>query len=61
MDFDFGPIPLTHQITNRYFNNFVIIRVIYIVVQLLLLRDFTLGSHCIIVKAYLLYKWDVPS
>lgn len=41
---DFGPIPLTHQITNGYFNNFVIIRVIYIVVQLLLLRDFMLGS-----------------
>lgn len=49
---DFGPIPLTHQITNGYFNNFVIIRVIYIVVQLLLLRDFTLGSHCIIMEAH---------
>lgn len=40
---DFGPVPLIKQITNGYFNNFVIIRVIHLVVQQPLLRDFVLG------------------
>lgn len=40
---DFGPSPPTNQITNVYFNNFVIIRVIHLVVQWPVWRDFASG------------------